>query len=139
MKIITNVKNYKTNKQIELINITKDVLNFIKKAKVSSGLVTIASLHTTLSIIINEDEPGLRKDFPAAQKLLIHWKKFMRILEHNKLDNNAAAHISSGIIGNSANIIITDGKALLGKWQNAFLYELDGPRERKVCFQIIGK
>jgi len=139
MKIIEKELKVKTAKNIELVNITPQVEEFVSSAKIASGLLTIASLHTTMPIIINEDEPGLRKDFPAAQKLLIHWKKFMRILEHNKIDNNAAAHISAGIIGSSANVIIKNGKMILGTWQNIFAYELDGPRERMVCLQIIGK
>jgi len=140
MKILCEELTFDTTKSIELVNITNKVKDFIKKSKITSGLMTIASLHTTLSIIINEDEPGLRKDFATAQKMLQHYKKFMRILEHNKLDNNAAAHLSSGIIGSSANVIIKNGKPVFGKWQNVFMYELDGPRKsRKVCFQIIGK
>lgn len=140
MKIVEGEKIFRTSKNIELLNITSEIKKFIAESKVfSSGLLTVFTLHTTTAIIINEDEPGLKKDFVFAQKLLVRYKKLMRLLQHNKLDNNAAAHLSAGILGSSVSIIVKNGRPLLGTWQNVFLYELDGPRPRKVKFLLIGE
>lgn len=139
MKIIEGEKVFKTSKNIELLNITPEVEKFVASSKVSLGLLTVVSLHTTTAIIINEDEVGLKKDFVFAQKLLARYKKLMRLLQHNKLDNNAAAHLSAGILGSSVSIIVKNGQPLLGTWQNVFFYELDGPRQRKVKFLLIGE
>jgi len=58
--------------------------------------------------------------------------------KHDKIDNNAAAHIKAGIIGPSLTIPIKDNKLQLGQWQNIFLAEFDGPRHnRKVIVSII--
>ena len=139
MKIIQKEFQFSTSTQIELVNITKEVKKFVIASKVSAGLLQICSLHSTTAVIINEDEPSLKKDFIFAQKLLIHYKKFMKLLKHNRLDNNAAAHLSAGIMGSAATLIIQDSQPVLGTWQNVFLYELDGPRQRKVRFLVIGE
>jgi secondary thiamine-phosphate synthase enzyme len=54
------------------------------------------------------------------------------------VDNNAAAHIKSAIIGPSETIPIIDGQLSLGTWQNVFFVEFDGPRrERRVIVSIV--
>jgi len=53
------------------------------------------------------------------------------IWEHDHQDNNGDAHLKAGIIGASETIPIIDGNAGLSTWQNIFLCEFDGPRERR--------
>ena len=57
---------------------------------------------------------------------------------HDGVDNNAAAHIKSSIIGVSKAIPIKDNKLTLGTWQDIFFCEFDGPRSsRKIIIDII--
>ena len=56
---------------------------------------------------------------------------------HDKLDNNANAHLKSTLVGCNLNIPFKDSKLLLGKWQDIALIELDGPRERKLIVSLI--
>ena len=48
------------NTQIE--NITKSVADALSGTGLSSGIVTVFIKHTTASVMIIEDEPGLRAD-----------------------------------------------------------------------------
>ena len=58
---------------------------------------------------------------------------------HDRIDNNAAAHIKSAIVGPSESIPIDGGRLALGRWQNVFFCEFDGPRsERKITVTIVG-
>ena len=57
--------------------------------------------------------------------------------EHNRIDNNAEAHLLSGLIGQSKIIPIKDNNLVLGTWQQIFLVELDGPRERKIVIHFL--
>ena len=58
---------------------------------------------------------------------------------HDRIDDNAAAHIKSALIGPSVTIPLAGGRLCLGRWQNVFLCELDGPRrERRVIVTIVG-
>ena len=58
---------------------------------------------------------------------------------HDRVDDNAAAHIKSALIGPSETIPVTGGRLVLGTWQNVFLCEFDGPRaERRVVVTVLG-
>lgn len=129
----------KTKDKIELGNLTLKIEEIIRNFKIAKGLLTIFLTHTSAALLINENEPGLKKDFIFAQKMLIRYKKLMRLLQHNRLDQNAAAHLTAGALGVSLSLIIRAHKLVLGTWQQIFLFELDGPRERKINLQIIGQ
>jgi secondary thiamine-phosphate synthase enzyme len=58
---------------------------------------------------------------------------------HNKIDNNAQAHLSAIAIGNSVMVPVTEGEPALGTWQSILFVELDGPRERQVYLKELGK
>ena len=56
---------------------------------------------------------------------------------HDRVDDNAAAHIKSALVGPSETIPIQDGKLALGTWQNVFFCEFDGPRStRRVIVSV---
>jgi secondary thiamine-phosphate synthase enzyme len=58
--------------------------------------------------------------------------------EHNKVDDNATAHLGASLIGQSRMIPIQAGKLQLGSWHQIFLVELDGPRSaRRVIVQTL--
>jgi secondary thiamine-phosphate synthase enzyme len=60
------------------------------------------------------------------------------IWQHDKQDNNGAAHLKAGLVGPSETIPIINGKLGLSTWQNIFLCEFDGPRlNREVVLTII--
>jgi secondary thiamine-phosphate synthase enzyme len=50
---------------------------------------------------------------------------------HDRVDNNAAAHIKASILGPSETVPIDSGALLLGRWQGIMVVELDGPRSRR--------
>ena len=125
-----------TRKKIEIINLTKSVIEFIRNINVNSGICIVNSIHTTNAILINENESGLNQDimniitsmFPSDGSWL-----------HNKIDNNASAHIASTFLGNSKTLPVRNGQVVKGEWQSIFLLELDGPRTRTVLIEFIGE
>lgn len=125
-----------TKKQIEIIDLTKLIVDFIKDINVTCGICVINSTHTTTAIIINENESGLTQDilnkvtsmFPRDDD----WS-------HNKVDNNASAHIASTFLGHSKTLPVRNGQIVKGVWQNIFLLELDGPRTRTILIEFIGE
>jgi len=58
------------------------------------------------------------------------------IWQHDKIDNNGAAHIKASLIGPSETIPVRDGKLLLGTWQAVMLVEFDGPRQRQLIVTL---
>lgn len=56
--------------------------------------------------------------------------------QHDKIDDNGAAHIKAAVIGPSTTVPVQHGRLLLGTWQAIMLVEFDGPRERHVMVTL---
>ncbi|HSP06852.1 MAG TPA: secondary thiamine-phosphate synthase enzyme YjbQ, partial [Acidobacteriota bacterium] len=57
---------------------------------------------------------------------------------HDKQDGNGDAHLKAGLIGPSQTIPIVNGEMALGRWQNIFLCEFDGPRkDREIVVTVV--
>ncbi|MEW6062768.1 MAG: secondary thiamine-phosphate synthase enzyme YjbQ [Nanoarchaeota archaeon] len=123
----------KTEKKQEMIDITKEVNRVIEGSNIAKGICSIYTQHTTSSIIINENyDSNVCDDILAGLSELFDKKKW----KHDAVDNNAAAHIKSAILGCSVSIPIKDKKLQLGKWQQIMLVEFDGPRERSIVVTV---
>jgi secondary thiamine-phosphate synthase enzyme len=122
-----------TKKKLELLNLTSAIQEIVDKSKVKDGICFIFLLHSSAGLLINEDEEGLKKDWFLFFENISSKINFF----HNLIDNNALAHLISGILGQSRFIFIKNGKLLLGRWQQIFLVEADGPREREIAVKII--
>jgi secondary thiamine-phosphate synthase enzyme len=52
---------------------------------------------------------------------------------------DAAGHVKAALIGHSRMILVNDGKLGLGHSQKVYFWEFDGPRQRTVQVQVMGK
>ncbi|MCK4520341.1 secondary thiamine-phosphate synthase enzyme YjbQ [Candidatus Parcubacteria bacterium] len=125
--------NVSTENRYQLIDITEKVEEIVKEGGVKNGLVFIFVPHSTASIILTENEEGLKRDWLEIFKKLISGIDF----QHNRIDNNADSHILSGLAGQGKILPIKDGRTIRGTWQQIFLVEFDGPRTRKIIVKII--
>ncbi|RKD22141.1 secondary thiamine-phosphate synthase enzyme [Caminicella sporogenes DSM 14501] len=125
--------NLKTNKHMELIDITSEIENIVKKSGVKNGICTVYIPHTTAGITINENaDPDVKKDMVMELNKIVPLEDNYRHIE-----GNSAAHIKASIMGFSQTVIIEEGRLLLGTWQGIYFCEFDGPRNRKVYVKII--
>jgi secondary thiamine-phosphate synthase enzyme len=129
------VFDIKTDKRIEIKDITHEIQLIVKQSHYNNGIVNVYSRHSTSGIVINENEAGLIKDFKAALEGLIPVEGNYN---HNCIDNNADSHIRSFFIGSSETVPLYKGKLDLGTWQSIFFVDVDGPRNRKITVTIIG-
>lgn len=128
--------NIRTNKRIELVDITQDVKSEVHKSGIVNGICVVSTSHTTTAIILNENETGLRHDILDFLEKLIPTSAGY---QHDRIDNNADAHLKAVILGSSETIPVTGGELVLGTWQRIFFVELDGPRQRTVNIAKIKK
>jgi secondary thiamine-phosphate synthase enzyme len=128
--------NFSTGAECELVNITEQVQSEAAKAKIKNGIALVFAPHATGSIIICEDEPGLKKDVIDTVKKLFPKNAGY---EHDRIDDNAHAHLISSFLGCSKAILIENGKLILGTWQSIFFLETDGPRARRVVIACFGR
>lgn len=125
----------KSHNQVEMIDITADVCAAIREQQVTDGLAVIFTPHTTAAITINENA-----DPDVCHDLLMGINKFVPLQgDYHHLEGNSAAHIKSSLFGASETLIITNGEVVLGTWQGVYFCEFDGPRQRKVQIQVIGR
>ncbi|MBE0574317.1 MAG: YjbQ family protein [Desulfuromonadales bacterium] len=124
-----------SHKQVEMIDITGDVCAAIREQQVTDGLAVIFTPHTTAAITINENaDPDVCRD------LLMGINKFVPLQGgYHHREGNSAAHIKSSLFGASETLIITNGEVVLGTWQGIYFCEFDGPRQRQVQIQVIGR
>jgi secondary thiamine-phosphate synthase enzyme len=124
-----------TNKHNGLYDITNEVRKIIKASEISNGLVNVYVRHATAAIMIQENwDESVQNDVVSLLSRLIP----KGVWEHDAQDGNGDAHLKSGLVGPSQTIPLIDGELALGRWQNIFLCEFDGPRsDRQIVITII--
>ena len=124
----------KTSNQCELLDITSQVGNVVRKSGVKSGMCYVFVPHTTAGITINENaDPDVVKDIIMELNKIVPLKD-----NYLHAEGNSAAHVKSSMIGCSQEVIIEENSLKLGTWQSLFFCEFDGPRDRRVWVKIIG-
>ena len=139
MEIATYSISVSTNGNCDIIDITDDVATLLNNNNFNEGNVLIFVGGSTAGITTIEYEPGLLKDYP---------KFFDRIVpmnmnyEHDNTwhDGNGHSHVRAAIQGASFTIPFSNGRLLLGTWQQIILVDFDNrSRSREITVQITGK
>jgi len=120
----------------ECVEITEQVRKIVRESGIQNGLCQVMALHATAAIIVNEnDDPNIGVDLLSAlDKNIPDHDGWL----HDRVDNNAQAHIKAAILGPSELVPIHEGDLLLGTWQGIMLVELDGPRsQRKIAVTLL--
>jgi secondary thiamine-phosphate synthase enzyme len=116
-----------TSAKQEIIDVTAEVCEAVREAGVASGIACISVPHCTAAVYVNENERGLVQDVMRAIEEIAVRDGYL----HDRIDNNASAHVAASIIGPSVTLPVIGGKLRLGTWQRVMLVELDGPRSRR--------
>ena len=132
---------YKTRERMELINITHDLNEIVRKHGLRAGFVIVQSLHTTTAVFINEFQQALVDDMKSFLGRIVgrldYWRhNDPRLSECDR--KNAASHLRAMVLGHTLSVPVHNGELALGNWQSVILAELDGPRERTVQVQVLG-
>lgn len=128
-----------TNGPGDMRDITESVADAVKKSGMACGIVTVFAVGSTAGITTIEFEPGLKKDLPQLMEKLIPSDKSYH---HDETwhDGNGFSHLRSAIVGTGITVPFSDGKLMLGTWQQVTFCEFDNrPRSRQVVLQIIGE
>ena len=122
----------------KIINITREVQAAIDESGVREGLVLVNAMNITASVFINDDEPGLHRDYERWLEKLAPEKPYSQY-DHNGFEDNADAHLKRTVMGREVVCAITDGQLDFGTWEQIFYYELDGKRRKHALIKIIGE
>ena len=129
---------FQTEKKREYLNITPQVEETVRKSGIREGFVLVNPMHITSSCYINDDEPGLIKDFDEFLEETAPYdiKKYRH---HQTGEDNGDAHLKRQLFGREVVVAITDGKLDFGPWEQIFYGEFDGRRKKRVLVKIIGE
>ena len=143
--MISGRLRFESSRATEFVDLTRRIRDEVQKSGLRTGRVHLQSLHTTLGLAINENEPLLLRDF---QHLLERLAPGDAGYEHDDftrryeiaLDEpvNGHAHCRQLLLAGFATLLVEDGKLVLGRWQSVFAVELDGPRHRELAMQLDG-
>ena len=118
----------RTDRHNGLFDITNEVRSIVKSSKINTGTANVYAQGATAAIMIQESwDNSVQNDVINLLKKLIP----AGIWEHDRQDNNADAHLKSGLVGPSETIPIVNGNLGLSTWQNIFFCEFDGPRSQR--------
>jgi secondary thiamine-phosphate synthase enzyme len=123
----------RTGKKQEMLDITERVSDLVKRSGIGDGMCLVYVPHATAAVVINENaDPNVCEDILDSLGGLIPDGKW----RHDRIDDNAAAHIKATLLGPSETVPVRSGRLRLGTWQRIMLVELDGPRERTVLVEV---
>ena len=123
----------------DIIDLTETITSVVSAAKLKNGHVLIFVPGATGALSTIEYEPGLVVDLPLLMERLIPEKS---LYHHNERwhDGNGHSHLRATLIGPSLTIPLTDGRLILGTWQQIIFIEFDNkPHRRKLPIQIVGE
>ena len=121
-----------------LIEITKHIYNFLNNSKISNGLLNLSILHTSASLIIQENA-----DSDVKTDLIYFFdsiaKQDKNFLHTTEGADDMPAHIKTALTQTNLTISIIEDELKLGTWQGVYLFEhrLD-PKSRKILMHVIG-
>jgi secondary thiamine-phosphate synthase enzyme len=130
----------KMNGGTQIENITKQVQEALSGSSLKAGIVTVFAKHTTASVLIIEDEPGIRADTKTIWERLIPPDPAWQHNTKNPGEDNAHSHLRGQLQGQSVTIPFNGGQMELGTWQQLVVVDFDTrPRTRDLVLQIVGE
>ena len=128
--------SFSTRKQREVVDVTDEVLDAVKESGIENGVLVVQLPHATAALVLNEGESGLKQDLLNKLEDLAPLRGGY---QHDRIDDNAHAHLKSAFLGSSRVLPIVDGRVVRGTWQNFLVIEEDGPRTRRLAVFVMGE
>ena len=105
-----------------LYNFTKKIEDWISKEKLNSGILTVSILHTSASLMIQENaDPDVMKDMKNFFDKLVPMNNNYKHDAEGKDD--MPAHIKSALTNSHLSLSIQKNRIILGTWQGLYLFE----------------
>ncbi len=130
-----------TGQRVDIVDLTDQVKEIVRRVDVREGLVSLWALHTTCALFINEYQNALLSDIKQFLEQMVardgNWMH--NDPAHSDCDRmNADSHLRTMLLGHSLTLQVSGGNVVLGQWQRVLMAELDGPRERTLRAQVWG-
>jgi secondary thiamine-phosphate synthase enzyme len=142
LRMIHETVRLATDKRLELYDLTEKVADIVRRHDIREGMVLVSSLHTTMALFVNEWQSALLHDVKAMLDKVVSPLDSWRHNDPEFSDcdrRNAHSHLQASLLGHAVQFSVSKGKLVLGQFQAIIAAELDGPRNRDLALQIIGR
>lgn len=137
MKTFSEEIEFSTSKGKEVIDLTDEVMSAVRESDIENGILVAQLPHATSMLVLNESESGVKQDILDK---LDDFAPPQDGYRHDRIDDNADAHIKAALVGSSRVLPVINGKVIRGTWQSFLVIEQDGPRSRrKLVVFIMGE
>ena len=133
-KVLTKTYNFRTQGEIDFIDLSDKVQEEVSNSKIKNGLVHVFAPHATGVLILTENDEALLADIKALLEEIAP--------KHGSYQHpsNAHAHLRSMLLPPDKTLPIIDGRVAFGTWQSLLFVEVDVyPRERTIIIQVMGE
>ncbi len=138
VKIVPLRLNLAGGTQVE--NVTEQVREALARTGLKAGIATLFIKHTTASVLIIEDEPGIRADTKAIWDRLVPADPAWQHNTRNPGEDNGHSHLRAQLQGPSVTIPFNEGALSLGTWQQIVVVDFDTrARTRDLVVQVVGE
>lgn len=146
MAIYKEVIPFSSTAEVEFIDLTEHVQRVVNHSGIRDGIVLVFAQHTTMSIVINHNEPMLLQDFMRVLYRLApqddRYSHDMFELQKGGIKSdgrsNGHSHCKAIIAGNQVTIPLVGGRMVLTERQSILAAEFDGSRQRDVMVVVSG-
>ena len=125
-------------KAFEILNISNKIDDLVKQSKIVNGLLNLSVLHTSCSLLIQEN---------ADSRVLMDIRKFLDEVAPEKDyfhdtegPDDMPAHLKTLLTQTNLTISVKNKLIVLGVWQGIFLLEhRQSGKNREVFFHLMGE
>ena len=113
-----------TQRHGHMHDLTDHVSAVVAASGIRTGIVHVFAIGSTAAIGAIEFEPGLQRDLPQTlDKLMPPSRDYGH--EQAWHDGNGHSHLQATLLGPSLSVPVSEGKPLLGTWQQIVHLECD--------------
>ncbi len=120
-------------------DLTAQIAAAVDASAIRTGTAHLFNVGSTAALGTIEFEPGLERDLPMILDKLVPPS---RDYGHEQAwhDGNGHSHLQATLLGASVTVPISNGRLVLGTWQQIFHLELDvRGRQRTVVITVMGE
>ena len=131
-KLILNTFSY------EIINITSDLEKFVNSSNLSKGLINVSILHTSCSLMIQENaDKNVLKDIVIFLEKIAPEGNYFHDTEG---PDDMPAHLKSLVTQTHISLSFKNKRLILGSWQGVYLIEhrAEG-KTREISLHMLGE
>ena len=129
----THILTHKTRARTEFGPLSARIAKEAAGLIAGSGALHVYVPHTTAGVCVNEGaDPDVVGDLGRILDRMVPWSA-----DYRHSEGNTAAHMRAVMVGASVTVPVRDSKITLGRWQEIFFCEFDGPRSRTVELQFL--